>query len=193
MSGKLRRCGLFAVVGLLAAGVAGRVAAMPTCEGTYSATSLRPLPAKIVAGLDIHDRSPEHLKLAERFLAGVRLAGVTTGPRPNVLLHINSSRVELAPDQTDGRAERPYSELSGLQGGIQSGLPLMPDTRPAIRAPASSPLNLRVDATEGGTVPISWSATVQCRRTGTDDGALAQDLGRMIGGVLGRRVGLRPI
>jgi hypothetical protein len=34
----------------------------------------------------------------------------------------------------------------------------------------------------------SWVANVQCQMTGTDDGALAEDLGRLMGSVLGRRV-----
>ena len=38
-----------------------------SCQGTYAATLLQPLPAQIVVGLDIHDRSPRNLRLAEHF------------------------------------------------------------------------------------------------------------------------------
>jgi hypothetical protein len=49
-------------------------------------------------------------------------------------------------------------------------------------------LVVRVDATEGKTTRVSWIASVQCRVTGTDEGRLAQELGRVIGGALGTRV-----
>jgi hypothetical protein len=96
MAGKLRRCGAIATVEILAIALAAAAAAMPTCEGTYSAMSLRSLPDHIVVGLDIHDQSPVNLRLAERFLAGVRKAGVDVGPEANVLLHVSISRFQKA-------------------------------------------------------------------------------------------------
>ena len=86
--------------------------------------------------------------------------------------------------------ERSYPGLSGLQGGLQRNPPAIPDTRFGTPRPVPSapPLGLRVDATEGQKARISWTAKVQCRRIGTDDGELAEDLGRVIGGALGRRI-----
>jgi hypothetical protein len=55
---------------------------MQTCRGSLSATLLQPLPTSIVAGLDIHDRSARNLKLADRFMIGVRDAGIAVGPQP---------------------------------------------------------------------------------------------------------------
>jgi hypothetical protein len=40
----------------------------PSCQGTYAATLLQPLPERVVADLDIHDRSQRNLMLADRFL-----------------------------------------------------------------------------------------------------------------------------
>ena len=167
---------------------------MTTCEGTYSAMALRPLPAAIVVGIDIHDRSPENLRLAERFLAGIRKSGVAVGPGPNVLLHVGTSRYNL-PLGGAGRGARNLPELSNLQGGMEVALPAMPDTRFGTPRPVASPppLNLRVDATEGQKPRISWTAVVQCRRLGADNGALAEDLGRLIGGALGRRIDPGPV
>ena len=48
---------------------------MQTCRGSLSATLLQPLPTSIVAGLDVHDRSTRNLKLADRFMIGVRDTG----------------------------------------------------------------------------------------------------------------------
>jgi hypothetical protein len=187
MINKLRRCWAIAAVEILAVALAGPAAAMTTCEGTYSAMALLPLPAAIVIGVDVHDRSPENLRLAERFLAGIRKAGVAVGPEPNVLLHVGTSRYNLP---LGSREARNLPELSGLQGGVEVGLPAMPDTRFGTPRAVSSPppLNLRVDATEGQKPRISWTAVVQCRRTSADNGALAEDLGRLIGGALGRRI-----
>lgn len=140
-----------AVAGLLAIGLAEGAAAMPTCEGTYAAELLRSLPAQIVVGLDIHNRSPDHLRLAERFLDGLRVTGVAVGPRPNVFMSFSSSRIETFSDCPDNGAMQSYPEFSGLQGGIQSSLPTIPDTRFATPAPPTSPplLIFRVEATEG--------------------------------------------
>jgi hypothetical protein len=56
-------------------------------------------------------------------------------------------------------------------------------------APAAQPLlALRVDATESKNSRIAWIASVQCRMTGSDEGSVAQDLGRVLGGALGKRV-----
>ncbi len=84
--------------------------------------------------------------------------------------------------------------MSGLSGGIPTGMPPMPNTRLTAPRPAPSPplLVLRIDATEAQASRISWVASAQCRRTGTDDGQLAQDIGLVIGSVLGQRVERRP-
>ena len=56
-------------------------------------------------------------------------------------------------------------------------------------APAAQPLLvLRVDATEGKNTRIAWIASLQCQMTGSDEGDVAQELGRVIGGALGKRV-----
>ena len=56
---------------VLAALVLTNVAtAAQTCQGSYAATLLHPLPAQIVLGLDVHDRSPRNLRLAEEIPGG---------------------------------------------------------------------------------------------------------------------------
>jgi hypothetical protein len=166
--------------------------AAPSCQGTYAATSLQPLPERVVVDLDIRDRSPRNLMLADRFLRGVREAGVAVGQDANVLLHVSTSRLgETSSGATRG-AERTYSELGGLAGGgMRPRLSPMPTTgtRASRSAPAAQPLlALRVDATEGKNTRIAWIASVQCRMTGSDEGSVAQDLGRVLGGALGKRV-----
>ena len=180
---------------LLAASVmvwCGGASATPSCQGTYAATSLQPLPERVVVDLDIRDRSPRNLTLAERFLEGVRGAGVAVGRDANVLLHVSTSRLgETSSGATRG-AERTYSELGGLAGGgMRPELPPMPatGTRASRPAPTAQPLLvLRMDATVGAETRSAWIASVQCRMTGSDEGDVAQELGRVIGGALGKRV-----
>ena len=196
MANKLRSRGLLALAGLLALNLAGTAAAMPTCEGTYAAESLQPLPARIVVGLDIRDRSPDHLRLGERFLAGIRGAGVTVGPQPTVLLSISSSQIDLSQNRPDNTTAEPVNpDAYGLQGGFQLSLPNIPDTRFATPSTPPSPplLIFRVEVTAGQPPHISWVANVQCQMIGADDGARAEDLGRIIGGALGRRIDRQPL
>jgi hypothetical protein len=187
-------CGQIMLLGLAGILPTNGAAATQTCQGTYAATPLQPLPPRIVVGLDIHDRSSRNLKLAERFLAGVREAGVAVGAEPNVLLHVNTSRLGDSSSRQNRGAEQSYSELSGVQGGMQLSLPALPSNRFAAPRPSSAPplLFLRVDATEGSSPRILWVASVQCGMTSPDEGQLAKDLGRVIGGALGQRIERRP-
>jgi hypothetical protein len=45
-----------------------------------------------------------------------------------------------------------------------------------------------MDATVGTDTRSAWIASVQCRMTGSDEGDVAQELGRVIGGALGKKV-----
>ena len=169
----------------------GGANAAPNCQGTYAATSLQPLPERVVLDLDIRDRSQRNLMLADRFLEGVRAAGIAVGQDANVLLHVSTSRMGETWSGAARGAERTYSELGGLAGGgMQPKLPQMPATgmgasRPA---PAARPLLvLRVDATVGNDTRPAWVASVQCQLTGSDEGSAAQELGRVVGGALGKR------
>ena len=180
---------------LLAASVTawcGGASAAPSCQGTYAATSLQPLPERVVVDLDIRDRSQRNLMLADRFLKGVREAGFAVGQDANVLLHVSTSRLGETSSGAARGPERTYSELGGLAGGGRlPRLPPMPTTgmRASRSAPAAQPLlALRVDATEGKNRRIAWIASLQCQMTGSDDGGVAQELGRVIGGALGKRV-----
>jgi hypothetical protein len=177
---------------LLAAGVmlwCGGASATPSCQGTYAATSLQPLPDRVRVDLDIRDRSQRNLMLADRFLRGVRKAGVTVGQDVNVVLRVSTSRLGETSSGASRGVERSYSELGGLAGGgMRPRLPPQPVTGKTA-APAAQPLLVvRVDATEGKNTRIAWIASVQCQMTGSDEGRLAQELGRVIGGVLGKRV-----
>ena len=115
----------FTVAGLVVAFWANAATAAGSCQGTYAATLLQPLPAQVVVGLDIRDRSPRNLQLAERFLTGIRDAGIVVGAQPNVLLHVSisqlggvSSRQSRGAEQSDlgivGHSGRPPTQFASV-------------------------------------------------------------------------------
>ncbi len=48
-------------------------------------------------------------------------------------------------------------------------------------------LALRLDAAADKDMRNAWVASVQCQRAGSNEGSVAQELGRVIGGALGKR------
>jgi hypothetical protein len=189
-------CTLIAA-GLLSLAWTGAAHSIDTCRGSLTATLLQSLPTSIVAGLDIHDRSARNLKLADRFMTGVRDAGVTIGPQPNLLLHVDMSVLGSGGPSSSRMVERNYQDLSGLRSGSQVALAPIPSsglsTTTRRAAPTPPLLYLRIDATAGTETRISWVASVQCQMIGTDEGLLAQQLGRVVGGALGQRIERRPL
>jgi len=127
----------------------------------------------------------------------VREAGVAVEPRPNLWLHVNVSVPGNSRSSPSRTVERNYPELSGLPLGSQVVLPPLPSagiSANARRAPPTPPLLfLRFHATEGTATRISWVGSVQCRMVVSDDGGLAQELGRVIGAALGQRIERQPL
>ena len=190
------RTRLFCVttLALVVMALSHQATATETCQGSYATALLHPLPPRMVVGVDIHNRSPRNVELVERFLAGVRDAGVAVGAQPNVLLHISASTLGQASDQSNRGKAQSQSEMFGLQGGLQPGLPALPSTGfAASRSPPAPPLRFfRVDATAGPSTSIAWTASVQCQMFSSDEGQLAEDLGRVVGSALGERTERRP-
>ena len=173
----------------------GGASAMGSCQGTYAAFLLHALPPRPVVALDVRDPSTRNQRLADRFLAGMREVGIATGTVPNVTLHITTSQIIDTARGSGRRAERRSAGLSALQSGNLRSRPAMPANRITTPPPgrASPLLDLHVDARRANETRVSWWASVQCRATGTDQGQLAQDLGRVIGSALGRRIERRGL
>lgn len=182
-------------IALIAIAWSGSALAMGSCRGTYAAFLLHALPARPVVALDVRDASPRNQGLADRFLAGMREAGIATGTDPNVTLHVTSSQIIETAGGSGRRPERRAAGLSALQSGNLRSRPAMPSNRITAPAPGRAPpmLDLRVDAIRRNESRVSWFASVQCRATGTDRGQLAQDLGRVIGRALGKRIERRSL
>lgn len=195
-----RRCGTAALaigtaaIGMAAIGWIDGAAAMPTCDGTFAATLIKPLPTPMVVRLDILDDSPANERMAARFVAGLREAGVVVGTPPNVVLQISTYRRGgnlQDPADSPGRGDPGTSDI---EGGIQFEVPPVSGDVFAPGTPSTtSLLSVRIEATVAQTTQVAWVASVLCRIIGDDDGKRAQDMGRVIGGVLGQRIDRRPL
>jgi hypothetical protein len=174
---------------LLAITASPAAMAMQSCNGTVAATALQPIPDHPTVGLDVRDNSADTQKLAQRFNAGLRLAGVAVGSKPNVLLYVTGSTLDDGSGRGGGSA-RTYSDLSVFDGGKMPKLPPMPSEQLRTgRTPPSLPmLSIKAQATVSGSDRVAWVALIQCKRTGHNDGQLATELGQLVGGILGKRV-----
>lgn len=166
---------------------------MDSCEGNYAAMALHPLPDAVTVGLESRSQLPSSQKMAERLMAGLRSAGVATGADPSVSLRVSTARFDPSVG-TPNAAGGNVPDLSGLEGGVQMKLPDIPAERLARPPMPPQPpmLFMRVEATPKGDKAPAWVMTLQCRITGTDDGRRAEDLGHLVGTVLGKRVERAP-
>jgi hypothetical protein len=168
--------------------------ASESCEGSYSASRLRPLPASVVLKLDRHDDSARSDRLAAAFLEGVASAGVTVRANPTVLLHLDIN-IDHPPLPRSPATDPLRPDLRGLQGGIFLSLP---DTDPKRSAPpvhsGGAPiLMLRTQLTDFRSGVILWIGDFSCAvASSSSDERIARDMGRVIGGALGLTVGQVP-
>lgn len=175
-----------AFVAILAVLVASPGWALESCSGSYSATLLHPLPARLVVGLVISDDSPRNLELAARFKDGLQRAGIAVGGAANVQMRVIAS--VSGRDDDLGAAPRSDSASSWWNGGADQQLP--GESRFGGNRQSSGPvtLRLRVEIRRSATDPVAWAATLRCTMRGDDERQLAYDIGTVIGGAVGRRV-----
>jgi hypothetical protein len=193
MLGQIAYCRLVLPL-LLAIAASPAAMAMQSCNGTVAATALQAIPEHPTVGLDVRDNSPDTRKLAQRFIAGLRLARVAVGSKPNVLLYVTGSMLDDRSGHGGGSA-RTYSNLSLFNSGKMPTLPPMPSEqlRGGPTPPSLPMLSIKAQATVSGSDRVAWVALIQCKRTGPNDGQLATELGQLVGGILGKRVENAPL
>jgi len=166
-------------------------AAAQDCHGSYAATLLRPLAMPTVIALDIHDDSDMNKMLAARFLQGMRDGGAKLDGRPNAHLSISYNILGLERDEPRGGEGRSFENFSGFSGGFIPSVPAQTPMR--LRTPmhphGNLTLMLRAELAATGSTRVDWFASLQCTMSDLDPPRLAYDIGRLIGGLAGRRVG----
>lgn len=185
----------------------GQASAMESCVGHYSAGLLHPLPEPVVVALDLHNNTERNASLAREFTNGMREAGLAVSGSPTVRLSLSSQVIGQGGGGTNGGALNPgggaqsgASSWSGggaaaLEGGETPALPDFPGT--GILSPQqpvqSALLVMRVEARNAQDNTLDWVAVVQCTMRGTNDRTRAHELGQLIGGSFGKRLGDTPL
>jgi hypothetical protein len=184
----------------------GAARALDACAGQYSAALLAPLPAPAVIALDVRDNSPDNLALAAAFTRGLQEAGQTVSGAPTVRLSVtynimgqdtanNPPPMQQAGGPSIANLGGAGNDAPWLQGGQTAQMPDMPryDMFTPQQTAQSGLLAMRVQARSTATNAVVWIGSIQCTLQGTDNQALAYQLGARIGGTLGQRVENVPL
>lgn len=163
------------------------------CAGSIAATLIHPLPQPVIVALDPRDDAPESRARAAQFMQGLRDGGAKLDGTPTVSLGIAYSFIGLDSDRPAAPPRDSYTDFGGLAGGMNPALPA--ETRLRLRPPSHPhdpvTLVLRADLTRHGATQVLWVASLQCQLSEQEATSLAYDLGRLIGGSIGRTMARR--
>ena len=192
----------------LAVCVAGPARAMDSCSGMYSATLLHPLTEPTIVALDLADSSDVSKHLAEAFTNGLQEAGTTVAGTPTVKLRLSYQIIGQGGSgfggggglNQGGGAQTGWTSWSGgdaaaLQGGQTAALPDIPnfDAFSPKQPVQSALLVVQFEARNVGADTPDWVASLQCTMQGTDNRTLAYQLGRLVGGAIGKQRSNAPV
>jgi len=192
----------------LAVCITAPVRAMDSCSGMYSATLLHPLAEPTIVALDLADSSDVSKHLGEAFVNGMQEAGTTVTGTPTVKLRLSYQIIGQCGSgnggddglNQGGGAQTGWTSWSGgnaaaLQGGQTAALPDIPNFDAfAPKQPVQSALLVvRFEVRNVGADAPDWVASLQCTMQGTDNKTLAYQLGRLIGGAIGKQRSNAPV
>ncbi len=174
-------------------GIGGPSFAGSSCSGTFHSRLLQKLPVPTIVAMDVRDPSPRNLRLAGRFMDGMRHAGVSTGGTPNVALEV-TARIELAERAPGpGRPGTPsdfarHDRTGSTLSRERPAMPLFPPLRHDNEMSAPT-LFLRAELVDPSTSKVLWLGIVHCAIGSSDERQRAYELGVLIGHALGRTIG----
>ena len=192
----------------LAVCIAGPASAMDSCSGMYSATLLHPLTEPTIVALDLADSSDVSKNLGEAFTNGMQEAGTTVTGTPTVKLRLSYQILGQGGSgnggggglNQGGGGQTGWTSWSGgdaaaLQGGQTAALPDIPnfDAFSPKQPVQSALLVVRFEARNVGADAPDWVASLQCTMQGTDNKTLAYQLGRLVGGAIGKQRSNAPV
>ena len=192
----------------LAVCITGPARAMDSCSGMYSATLLHPLTEPTIVALDLADSSDVSKHLAEAFTNGMQEAGTSVAGTPTVKLRLSYQIIGQGGSgnggggglNQGGGAQTGWTSWSGgdaasLQGGQTAALPDIPnfDAFSPKQPVQSALLVVRFEARNVGADSPDWVASLQCTMQGTDNKTLAYQLGRLVGGAIGKQRSNAPV
>jgi hypothetical protein len=150
--------------------VGGPALAGDACSGTYMTSVMQPIPVPPTVALA---EAPENPALADRFLGGLRAGGALLDPSSPLKLGLLFTLAT--------RASGP------LQGTVYSGFNWADQGGHLADINAAS-VNLTVNLVDSTSAAYVWIASAQCAIKVPDAGAVAAELGNLIGRTLGRDV-----
>ena len=155
------------------------------CAGSIDGSVIRPLRHPIAVSLVTPDSPDPNAALVQRFLSGVQNAGlnVMQSGQGNTILNtsfIVTDSIESGLRSTAGTNTRAYNGF-----GWMSGVTVPDNEGRRIRGSA---LSMTIEATDVASQSLAWVGTIQCIVLGDDVGALAEDLGTIVGRSLGKSI-----
>ena len=200
------RCSVMIALTSVGIGQTMPAAAMESCIGQYSAAALSPLPTPALVSLDLSGSTITSPDLAQAFTRGMQEAGQQMQGPANAILTLswsvtgqggtgNGGGGTFAGGNAAGWSNWSGSNAPWLQGGETAALPEIPSytlfsPKPAVQ---SALLFLRAEVRPTGAGVAAWIATVQCTIQPVDNKQLAYQLGRLIGGAMGKQVNDSPM
>ncbi len=170
---------------LLASGLAAFLShparADGACAGTVQGSPIRPMAQPVVVSPERPIDAQRDPALAQRFQAGMRTAGVTVAPsgQGSTILAL-SFLFKAASGSKPGGRTRTFSNLSWMTGGTGAGRQ-QPDLRGA-------QVGVTIYARDAASRTLAWTGTISCAIQTDDPGVLAEGLGKIVGGALGRSI-----
>jgi hypothetical protein len=165
--------GLAAVVSLAA--VAPSAWALDVCTGVYSGGALHPLPSPAVVQFQSMLNSQELIALQDRFLTGLRRAGISFDGTPTLQMNVTAAvtppnAAVAAPPQT----------------GSYTGFGWAGDTSANAASVIGGTLNMSLTLTNATTYETNWVGTVSCTVQTNDKPLLAEEIGELLGRSFGQ-------
>jgi hypothetical protein len=148
---------------------------MPSCTGTYSATSLAPLPTPAVIRYNTGAQGPAITAALDRFVGGLRNAGIVLAGTPTIQMNIAASVLPAA--------NGPYA---GISSDAYTGFGWAADSGPGSPPIAGSTLHLTMTLTEIRTATINWLGDLTCVIQTNNKTQLADELGQVMGRAIGQ-------
>jgi hypothetical protein len=154
----------------LLAGLAGPAMAGQACDGAIEASSLQTLPTPLAISFQDPRNTAKSKTVTASFEDGLRAGGVTVQPDAADVLHLSFLITTASGDNM-----HEYSDFSWTA---------------APGAAAGPPPTLTVTAglTARGQPTLIWVASLACKIKTQDPTVLAQELGQIIGEVLGKQL-----
>jgi hypothetical protein len=161
----------FGVAAIVAvAPVAPSAWALDVCTGVYSGGALHALPSPVVVQVQSMLNSQALIALQDRFLSGLRRAGVSFEGTPTLLMNVTAA---VTP---------PNATAAALpQTGSYTGFGWAGDTSATATSVIGGTLNMSLTLTNAATYETNWVGTVSCTVQTNDKPLLAEQIGELLG------------